>query len=103
MSDIQTSDKGGAAYYKKIIGDLPLEVKYLGENKGYGLFVTKDIEKVPPFSQFHLIIFFQKQILFSELPLISIQHPENKRRAFNCGGCYKYLGSLGKLLVTLLK
>lgn len=51
------------AYHKSITQNLPLEVRYLGENKGFGLFATEDIASVSYVSDLHLIFKFRKKMV----------------------------------------
>lgn len=73
------------AYYKdlithKITTSVPLEVEFINERKGKGLFTRSSI---PP-----------DATIFKEKPLVSIQHVENRSFAWNCPNCLRFLGSI---------
>jgi len=68
------------AYFARLTAAAPgLEVRRC-EGKGRGLFATA------PFAE--------GDVVLREQPLVAIQHESNKRHAFACQHCFRYLGSV---------
>eukprot|EP01119_Soliformovum_irregulare_P018361 TRINITY_DN5607_c0_g1_i2.p2 TRINITY_DN5607_c0_g1~~TRINITY_DN5607_c0_g1_i2.p2 ORF type:complete len:399 (+),score=50.24 TRINITY_DN5607_c0_g1_i2:25-1221(+) len=61
------------------------QVKYINENRGRGLFATRNYK--------------EGEIILKETPLIAMQQVENRTAARTCGWCFSFLGTLEEQLI----